>query len=93
MRNDTVEFMPLTGLIGAGKTELLEQICGHRPMISGSIALNGAPYRPKDASDAMKSGVVMVPEQRALQAIFPGESLWKHCSAGLLVFFLSLIHI
>ena len=81
------EVVGLTGLIGAGKTELLEQICGHRPMISGSVALNGVPYRPKDASDAMKSGVVMVPEQRALQAIFPGESLWKHCSAGLLEFF------
>ena len=81
------EVVGLTGLIGAGKTELLEQICGHRPMLSGNIVLNGTAYRPKDAADAMKKGVVMVPEQRALQAIFPSVSLWKHCSVGLMDFF------
>ncbi len=78
------ETVGLTGLIGAGKTELLEQICGHRPLIAGSMSLDGRPYRPRDAADAMAKGVVMVPEQRALQAIFPGESLWKHCSVGLM---------
>jgi simple sugar transport system ATP-binding protein len=78
------EVMGLTGLIGAGKTEFLEQLCGHRPMISGSIEIMGEPYRPKDAMDAMAKGVVMVPEQRALQSIFPEESLWRHCTIGLL---------
>ena len=81
------EVVGLTGLIGAGKTELLEQICGHRPLVSGSITLHGRAYRPKDAADAMMKGVVMVPEQRALQAIFPSDSLWKHCSVGLLNIF------
>ena len=81
------EVVGLTGLIGAGKTELLEQICGHRPMVSGHITLNRESYRPRDAADAMMKGVVMVPEQRALQAIFPSDSLWKHCSVGLMDFF------
>ncbi len=81
------EVVGLTGLIGAGKTELLEQVCGHRPLVSGEIRLNQEPYRPRDTADAMAKGVVMVPEQRALQAIFPGESLWKHCSVGLMGIF------
>ena len=78
------EVVGLTGLIGAGKTELLEQICGHRPILSGRIRLDGRAYRPRDTADAMARGVVMVPEQRALQAIFPGDSLWKHASVGLM---------
>ena len=81
------EIVGLTGLIGAGKTELLEQICGHRPLVSGRITLNGAPFLPKGAGDAMSRGVVMVPEQRALQSIFPGEPIWRHCTVGLMELF------
>ena len=78
------EVIGLTGLIGAGKTELLEQVCGHRPLIAGSMRLDGGDYRPGDVAQAMAQGVVMVPEQRALQSIFPGETLAKHCSVGMM---------
>lgn len=84
------EVVGLTGLIGAGKTELLEQLCGHRRLIAGDMALNGKRYAPKDAADAMSNGVVMVPEQRALQSIFPGETLWNHCTIGLMGLFARL---
>ncbi len=78
------EILGLTGLIGAGKTELLEQICGHRACLAGEIELDGQRYRPDDVADAMAKGVVLVPEQRALQSIFPTDPLWKHCTIGLL---------
>ena len=78
------EVVGLTGLIGAGKTELLEQICGHNPLISGAMSLDGSQFRPRDTRDAMDQGVVMVPEQRALQSIFPTEDLWKHSTIGFL---------
>lgn len=78
------EVVGLTGLVGAGKTELLEQTSGHRPLVSGQIMLNGEAYLPKDAADAMAKGVVMVPEQRALQSTFPGDSVWQHCSVGVM---------
>ncbi len=78
------EVVGLTGLIGAGKTELLEQICGHQPLIDGDMKLEGNRYRPRDTRDAMNSGVVMVPEQRALQSIFPTDDLWKHSTIGFL---------
>ena len=81
------EIVGLTGLIGAGKTELLEQICGHRPLVSGRITLDGAPFLPRGAGDAMSKGVVMVPEQRALQSMFPGEPIWRHCTVGLMELF------
>ncbi|MEM6461081.1 MAG: sugar ABC transporter ATP-binding protein [Pseudomonadota bacterium] len=78
------EVVGLTGLIGAGKTEILEQICGYQPLISGEMKLDGANFRPRDTRDAMNSGVVMVPEQRALQSIFPTDDLWKHSTIGFL---------
>ena len=78
------EILGLTGLIGAGKTEFLEQLCGHREIVSGGFSLNGQDCRPRDVADAMAQGIVMIPEQRALQSIFPTDSLSKHCSIGLM---------
>jgi simple sugar transport system ATP-binding protein len=81
------EVIGLTGLIGAGKTELLEQIYGARPLISGSMSLNGFPFAPRDSADALAKGVAMIPEERAKQSIFPGESLAVHASIGTLAAF------
>ncbi|MDE0530266.1 MAG: sugar ABC transporter ATP-binding protein [Albidovulum sp.] len=81
------EVVGLTGLVGAGKTELLEQICGRRPLEAGDMRLHEKDYAPRDAAAAIAQGVVMVPEERSLQAIFPGESLWQHCTVGMMAFF------
>lgn len=81
------EVVGLTGLVGAGKTELLEQIYGARPLVAGEMALNDKRFEPRDATDALARGVAMVPEERAKQSIFPGDSLIKHCSIGAMGFF------
>ncbi|MEV0391260.1 sugar ABC transporter ATP-binding protein [Nonomuraea sp. NPDC050643] len=84
----------VTGLVGAGKTELLEQLGGARPLVSGRVRLDGEPYRPKDPRAAIGRGVVFAPEERAAQAIVPGWSVrahvtlpWlrRHSRSGLLV--------
>ena len=51
------------------------------------MEIEGKALRPKDVADAMLKGVVMVPEQRAMQSIFPGDTLWQHCSIGLINLF------
>ncbi|GGI31329.1 MULTISPECIES: sugar ABC transporter ATP-binding protein [Bradyrhizobium] len=81
------EVIGITGLVGAGKTELLEQIYGAMPLVSGKMLLNDRPFKPRDAADALTRGVAMVPEERAKQSIFPGEGLAKHCSIGAMGFF------
>lgn len=81
------EVVGITGLVGAGKTELLEQIFGAMPLVSGEMLLNDKPFKPRDAADALSFGVAMVPEERAKQSIFPGENLVKHCSIGNMEFF------
>lgn len=76
------EVVGITGLVGAGKTELLEQIYGQRALVSGAMSLDGRPFLPKEPAHAIEKGVVMMPEERAAQAIFPGDSVAQHCSIG-----------
>ena len=47
------EVVGLFGLIGAGKTSLLEGLFGVRPFASGSVRLHGRPYAPRDPAAAI----------------------------------------
>lgn len=66
------EVLGITGLLGAGKTELLEQLAGVRPIEAGVISIDGAPFRPAHPGDAIAAGVGFVPEDRARAAELPG---------------------
>ncbi|MCW2880670.1 MAG: sugar transporter ATP-binding protein [Sphaerisporangium sp.] len=72
------EVLGVTGLIGSGKTELLEQIYGARPLVSGALTLGDRPYRPRDPHAAIGAGVAFVAEERAAQATLPGWSVRAH---------------
>jgi simple sugar transport system ATP-binding protein len=72
------EVVGLTGLIGAGKTELLEQVFGARPLRGGRLRLLGRPYAPGSPTDAVRAGVALVPEDRASLALIPDWSLARN---------------
>ena len=65
------EVIAITGLLGSGKTRLGEIIFGLEHSETGSMALDGQPYAPKDAQHAVKSGVYMSPKDRAANAVIP----------------------
>ncbi|WP_233255518.1 sugar ABC transporter ATP-binding protein [Naasia lichenicola] len=69
------EVLGVLGLLGAGKTELAETLAGARPMLGGSLELDGTPYAPARPGDAIEAGVVLVPEDRQAQGILPGWSI------------------
>lgn len=69
------EVLGILGLIGAGKTELAETIAGARPAASGTLELGGEAYAPKHPDEAIRAGVVLVPEDRQAQGILPGWSV------------------
>jgi len=58
------EILGFAGLIGAGRTELMEAIFGVTPALSGRILLDGKDYRPLRARDAIDAGVYLAPEDR-----------------------------
>jgi len=69
------EVLGITGLIASGKTELLQQVFGLRPIVSGVMLLEGRPAIPADPADAVDAGIAFVPEERGNQAIVPGWSV------------------
>ncbi len=64
------EIVGLFGLIGAGRTEVVETIFGlHRPH-AGSMHVDGQPFAPHAPADAIRRGVVLQPEMRQSQGLF-----------------------
>ncbi|MFC4846235.1 sugar ABC transporter ATP-binding protein [Hephaestia sp. GCM10023244] len=58
------EIVGIYGLLGAGRTELLESIMGCRRDATGSIRIAGAEISARDVTDRMAAGVALVPEDR-----------------------------
>lgn len=58
------EIVGLAGLVGAGRTELIESIFGTRPVVSGTITINGERLRPGNPAASIAAGVALVPEDR-----------------------------
>ncbi|RIV18209.1 sugar ABC transporter ATP-binding protein [Alicyclobacillaceae bacterium I2511] len=65
------EVIGLYGLVGSGRTELLETLYGARPHTSGNMSLVGKPYHPKSPSVAVRSGVFLLTEERKINGIIP----------------------
>jgi rhamnose transport system ATP-binding protein len=63
------EIVGLFGLVGSGRTELLEAIFGLRAS-GGGIRIDGRPVRPHSARDAARAGIALVPEERQRQGLF-----------------------
>jgi ribose transport system ATP-binding protein len=58
------EILGFAGLIGAGRTELMEAIFGVTPALSGKMKLDGQDYMPKEPRAAIDAGVYLAPEDR-----------------------------
>ncbi len=58
------EILGLAGLVGAGRTELARALFGIDPVYGGTIELNGRAVRLTSASDAVRHGIFLVPEDR-----------------------------
>jgi ribose transport system ATP-binding protein len=58
------EILGLAGLIGAGRSELVQAIFGVDPLRSGQIVLDGEPVEIHSPRDAIRRGIYLVPEDR-----------------------------
>ena len=58
------EVLSLAGLVGAGRTELIETIFGLRPALGGTIRMNGVELAKPSPRTAITSGMALVPEDR-----------------------------
>jgi ribose transport system ATP-binding protein len=69
------EILGVAGLVGAGRTELSEAVFGVRPLVAGTVRLDGEPLKVSHPTDAIAAGVVLVPEDRRLHGLVAPEGV------------------
>lgn len=74
------EVVAITGLVGVGKTALAETLFGVRKPFAGTMTMNGKPYMPRSAGDAIAAGVFLVAKDRATSGIVDGFNIERNVS-------------
>ena len=69
------EILGFAGLVGAGRTEVLETLFGLRPKTAGTVKINGKTAEIRRPSDALRHGMAMLTEDRRGTGIIPVSSV------------------
>src|SRR4051794_11197229 len=81
------EIVGLAGLVGSGRSEILETVFGARKATAGTVRVAGKRMRPGDVGGAVAAGVGLAPEERKSQALLLGESVYRNISISSLARF------
>lgn len=65
------EIIGFAGLVGSGRSQIMQTIFGYLPPESGKVKVNGKELRFNDPSNSIKNGVVYLPEERKTHGILP----------------------
>ena len=65
------EVIGIFGLVGSGRTELLEALFGARSMVAGSVSVHARRLRLRRPPDAVGAGIALVPSDRLRKGMFP----------------------
>ena len=76
------EVLGIFGLLGSGRTELLETLAGLRPRFSGSVLLNGREVSLDSPGAAMRQGVMLIPEDRKCDGLMLDLSIRENIAAA-----------
>ena len=74
------EVLGVSGLMGAGRTEIMQAIFGNMPHVSGEIYLNGKQIVNRNPQEAMKNGIGFITEDRKVEGLMLEESIMKNIS-------------
>ena len=72
------EIVGLTGLVGAGRTEVVESVCGITRPDEGKVYLEGQEVHIKQPSDAMEKGIILLPEDRQKEGLIMSWGLGRN---------------
>jgi ABC-type sugar transport system ATPase subunit len=76
------EVVGFAGLVGAGRTELLETIFGVRRAHGGRVVVDGREVRPGSPKNALERGLALVPEERHRQGLNMAGSVRENITMG-----------
>ena len=63
------EIVGIAGLVGAGRTELLQTFFGVTPLLGGELEMLGSSFSPRSPADAVHAGLALAPEDRKLHGL------------------------
>jgi ABC-type sugar transport system ATPase subunit len=72
------EILGITGLVGAGRSELAQTVFGLMPPSAGTIKIHGDKVSINNSNDAITKGICYLPEDRRTQGLFQGNSMAKN---------------
>jgi ribose transport system ATP-binding protein len=74
------EVVGVAGLMGAGRTEIMQAIFGYRPLNNGKMFIDGKQVNIKSPHDAIKAGIAFVTEDRKSQGLILDLSVRENFS-------------
>ncbi|WP_034609263.1 sugar ABC transporter ATP-binding protein [Cellulomonas sp. URHD0024] len=72
------EVVGLAGLVGSGRTEILETIFGARKRTAGTVSVGGQALRAGAVSKAVEAGIGLCPEERKSQGLILDEPVYRN---------------
>ena len=76
------ETLSIAGLIGSGRTELLETLCGYSALKSGSVEVAGRPVRLNNPKSALALGIGYISEDRHRKGLMLNQSVKENIGAA-----------
>lgn len=86
------EILGFAGLVGAGRTETLQNIFGLTKRTAGTVKLEGKEVNFKSPKEAMKAGIGFVSEDRKKLGLFPDQSVRFNMTIEVLEQFIKRLH-
>lgn len=74
------EVLGVSGLMGAGRTEIMQAIFGNMPNVTGKIYINSVEVKNKNPEMAKKNGIGFITEDRKVQGLLLEDSILKNIS-------------
>ncbi|MDP1731354.1 MAG: sugar ABC transporter ATP-binding protein, partial [Devosia sp.] len=74
------EILGFYGLVGAGRSEVMQAIFGITRPARGGITLDGRRIDPRSPADAIEAGIVYVPEERGKQGVVIDLPIFQNIS-------------
>ena len=74
------EVLGVSGLMGAGRTEIMQAIFGNMPNVTGQLFLDGKEIKNKNPQQAIENGIGFITEDRKVEGLMLEESIMKNIS-------------
>lgn len=74
------EILGITGLLGSGRTELVQALFGYHKADSGEIYIRGNKVEINTVKDGSKNGIGYVPPERIVEGVFLPQSIKENIS-------------